>query len=75
MDYSMGLQIDGHDYNLAYYFREKRTEIIEGNFMRQLCKSSALHKITQQYRKVCQKHIFWGVVKAKSYALSALIFI
>jgi len=60
MDYSMGLQIVRHDYNLAHYFRKKRTEIIEGNFMRHLFKSSALHKITQQYRKACQKHTFWG---------------
>ena len=75
MDYSMGLQIVRHDCNLAHYFRKKRMEIIEGNFMRHLCKSGALHKITQQYRKVGQKHTFWGVAKAKSYAFSALIFI
>ena len=75
MDYSMGLQKVGHDYNLAHYFRKKRTEIIEGNFMRHQCKSSASHKITQQYRKACQKHTFWGAAKAKSYAFSASIFI
>ena len=34
-------------------------EIIGGIFMRHLYKSSALHKVTQQYRKVCQKHTFF----------------